>query len=152
MKNTIKLTSIEDAVRSGPFRRFSRLRAALLKELYCDDTEQSGHTDDALIAKLTADISLDNLQRFLDLLMNPALAYIKYREFIISTPTQADVDELKGYLRPYIVRPGVMHKGTMIEPIAFKGRSPIEFRVVAYDDLIPLLTARYSPDNTVVPV
>lgn len=138
----MKLNSIEEAVRSGPFRRFSRFRQALLIELYGADFkhEPHDHTDDQLIAALNNHAEpLESLQGYLDLLLNPALAHIKYKEFIISTPDQASIDELKNMVKPFW-----MHKGTMIEPIDFKGKTPLKYRVVAYDDLINQLKARYN--------
>ena len=133
----MKLTSIEDAVRSGPFRRFSRFRQALLIKLYGENFkhEPHDHTDDQLISVLNNHAEpLEALQGYLNLLLNPALAYINYKEFIIDTPDQASIDELKTLCNPFW-----MHKGTMIEPIEFKGRTPIKYRVVAYDALIKKL-------------
>lgn len=135
----MKITSIEHAVRSGPFRRFSRFRVELVKHLYSERVERSDQTDDDLIARINAESSLENLQGFLDLLINPALAFIEYKEFVIATPDQAAQDELKKMVAPFW-----MHKGTLIEPIEFKGKAPIKFRVVAYDHLITRLKALYS--------
>jgi hypothetical protein len=144
----IKLNSIEDAVRSGPFRRFSGYRGALLAELYGGDGkhEASSHTDDDLIqAIINQGNGLKELQAYLDLLTNPALRFITYKEFVIGTPDDASRDELKKIVEPYR-----LHKGTLIEPIEFKGKTPIKYRVVAYDDLIALLKARYSTISVAV--
>jgi hypothetical protein len=138
----MKIISIEDAVRSGPFRRFSRFRQALLAELYGEQfkSEPSNHSDQDLIQKLIDNgDTFETLQGYLNLLLNPALKYIEYKEFIIGPYDQAGVDELKAMVAPYL-----NHKGTLIEPIEFKGKTPIKYRVVAYDDLIDQLKARYS--------
>jgi hypothetical protein len=144
----MKITSIDDAVRSGPFRRYSRFRSALLNELYGSTYESSEHIDADLIQKLVdTGNTVETLQEFLNLLLNPHLGRIEYKEFVIDTPNQAAINELKAMVNPYW-----KHKGTLIEPIEFKGKSPVKYRVVAYDDLIVHLKTRYNTISVAVAI
>jgi hypothetical protein len=147
---TIKITSMEDAVKYGPFRRYSRFRNDLLEALGARGLqlqdrdgrrlESSLSTDEEIIQRLINNgDTTETLQGFLDLLLNPALKYITYKEFVIGTPDQAAIDELKALVQPYL-----LHKGTLLEPIVFSGKVPNTYRVVAYDDLIQILKARYQ--------
>jgi hypothetical protein len=146
----MKITNIEEAIRKGPFNRFSRYRESLLVAVDSSVAnhvfvnghvlEASSHTDVDLIREVhDKGLTIANLQYIVDLMDNPALANIKYKEFVISTPDDAAREELKNMVEPYR-----LHKGTLIEPIYFNGRIPIQYRVVAYDDLINLLRARYQ--------
>ena len=145
----MKIKSIEEAVRSGPFKRFSRYRENLLSAWAASFPnhvlvngrvyEASTHTDDDLINELNSlGFTVADLQYIVDVANNPAIKDIKYKEFTITTATQADRDELKAMVEPYL-----KHKGTLIEPIYFNGKQPFNYRVVAYDDLITQLQNRY---------
>lgn len=146
----MKFTSIENAVSNGPFNRFSRFRDGLLLAVGVEGIsyvvingkvlETSTHSNADLVREVEErGFALADLQYIYDVTMNPAIASIEYKEFVIGTPDVAAVDELKAMVEPFR-----LHKGTLIEPIEFKGKQAIKYRVVAYDDLITQLKTRYA--------
>jgi len=147
----MKIKSIEEAVHSGPFNRYSKYRDVLIDLVDPEHTSQvelsagrwfehSLHADVDMIQKIIdTGNTVESIQEVYELVRNPARRFLVYSAFNIPTPDAQAVAELKQLVEPFL-----MHKGTLIEPVKFEGKKPIVYRVVAYDDLIPILVDKYQ--------